>query len=155
MEEVCEISLFETTSKEITEILTTSKTIAIVGLSAKEDRESNMVAKYLLVMGYDIIPVNPNAKEILGLKSFSSLLEIPGNVDMVDIFRKPSVVPEIVDMAIEKGVKAIWMQEGIVNNEAAKRAMNAGLRVVMNKCIMKEHKKMEQNIKYDIDQRKS
>ena len=145
MEGVCEISLFETTTKEIIEILTTSKKVAIVGLSAKEDRESNEVAKYLLGIGYEIIPVNPNFNEIFGLKSYPTLSEAPDDIDVVDIFRKPGAVPEIVDMAIKKGVKVIWMQEGIVNNEAAEKAKNAGLKVVMNKCMMKEHMKMEQD----------
>ena len=142
MENACEIPAFETTSDEIKEILAPSKTIAIVGLSPKEERDSNKVASYLQKEGYKIIPVNPGYDEILGLKSFPNLSEIPEDIDVVDIFRRPSVVAEIVESAIRKGAKVIWMQEGIVNNEAAEKAKNAGLKVVMNKCMMKEHIKM-------------
>ena len=142
MDEVCEIPAFETTSDDIKLILNTVKTIAIVGLSPKEERDSNKVARYLLKEGYRIIPVNPKYQEILGLKSYPSLSVIPEEIDVVDIFRKPSAVYEIVESAISKGAEVIWMQEGIVNNEAAKKAKNAGLRVVMNKCMMKEHIKM-------------
>jgi len=142
MDEVCEIPAFETTSDDIKNILNTIKTIAIVGLSPKEERDSNKVARYLLKEGYRIIPVNPKYQEILGLKSYPSLSVIPEEIDVVDIFRKPSAVYEIVESAISKGAEVIWMQEGIVNNEAAKKAKNAGLRVVMNKCMMKEHIKM-------------
>jgi len=142
MEEVCEIPAYDTTSNEIMDILTKVKTIAIVGLSPKDEKDSNKVARYLQQEGYKIIPVNPNYDEILGLESYPSLSGIPGDIDVVDIFRKPSVVQEIVESAIQKGAKVIWMQEGIVNNEAAKKAKNAGLKVVMNKCMMKEHIKM-------------
>ena len=142
MDEVCEIPAFETTSDDIKNILNTIKTIAIVGLSPKEERDSNKVARYLLKEGYRIIPVNPKYQEILGLKSYPSLSVIPEEIDVVDIFRKPSAVYEIVESAISKGANVIWMQEGIVNNEAAMKAKNAGLRVVMNKCMMKEHIKM-------------
>jgi predicted CoA-binding protein len=142
MDEVCEIPAFETTSDDIKDILNTVKTIAIVGLSPKEERDSNKVARYLQKEGYKIIPVNPKYQEILGSKSYPSLSVIPEKIDVVDIFRKPSAVYEIVESAISKGAKVIWMQEGIVNNEAAKKAKNAGLRVVMNKCMMKEHVKM-------------
>lgn len=144
MAEVCEIPAFGTTSDEVKAILTTIKTIAIVGLSPKGDRDSNQVARYLLDAGYEVIPVNPNHEEILGLKSYPSLSEIPENIDAVDIFRKPSAVQDIVQAAVQKGVKIIWMQEGIVNNEAADMAISAGLKVVMNKCMMKEHMKMTQ-----------
>ena len=153
MVEVCEIPVFQTTSDEIEEILTSSKIIAIVGLSPKETRDSNMVAKYLLEKGYRIIPVNPYYKRILGLKSYPTLSKIPDEVDIVDIFRKPIVVPDIVYFSIRKHVKVIWMQEGIVNNKAARKAKKAGLKVVMNKCMMKEHMKMEQNRKNRIDMR--
>lgn len=142
MDEVCEIPAFETTSDDIRHILNTVKTIAIVGLTPKEERDSNKVARYLQQEGYRIIPVNPKYDEILGLVSYPNLSEVPEEIDVVDIFRKPNVVKEIVDSAIKKGVKIIWMQEGIVNNEAAEKAKNAGLKVVMNKCMMKEHIKM-------------
>lgn len=142
MDEVCEVPAFETTSNDIKDILTSIKTIAIVGLSPKNERDSNKVARYLQQEGYNVIPVNPNHKEIIGLKSHSSISEVTEKIDVVDIFRKPSAVSEIVDSAIQNDVKVIWMQEGIVNNEAAKKAKNAGLKVVMNKCMMKEHIKM-------------
>jgi predicted CoA-binding protein len=142
MEEICEIPAYDITSNEIKDILTKVKTIAIVGLSPKEERDSNKVARYLQQEGYRIIPVNPNYDEILGLESYPSLSDVPEEIDVVDIFRRPSVVQEIVEPAIQKGAKVIWMQEGIVNNEAAEKAKNAGLKVVMNKCLMKEHIKM-------------
>ena len=141
MGDVCEIPAFDTTSDEIKSILTTSKTIAIVGLSQKDERPSNKVARYLLDRGYIIVPVCPKYDEILGLKSYPSLSVISEDIDIVDIFRKPDVISEIVESTIRKGVNVIWMQEGIVNNEAAEKAKNAGLEVVMNKCMMKEHKK--------------
>jgi predicted CoA-binding protein len=142
MEEVCEVPAYETTSDEIKDILTNVKTIAIVGISPKNERDSNKVARYLQQEGYKIIPVNPNYKEVIGLKSYSSISKVTEEIDVVDIFRKPSVITEIVESAIRMDVKVIWMQEGIVNNEAAEKAKNAGLKVVMNKCMMKEHIKM-------------
>jgi predicted CoA-binding protein len=142
MEETCEVPAYATTTDEIKDILTSVKTIAIVGLSPKKERESNKVASYLQNEGYRIIPVNPKHNEILGLKSYASLHDITEEIDVVDIFRRPSAVTDIVDSAIQKNVKVIWMQEGIINNEAAKKGKNAGLKVVMNKCMMKEHIKM-------------
>ena len=128
------------TSKEIEEILEESKTIAVVGLSPKEERDSNRVTRYMIEAGYEIIPVNPMCHEILGLKSYSNLVEIPVKIDIVDIFRKLDAVPVIVDDAIKVDAKTIWMQENIVHNGAAKTAKEAGLKVVMNKCIMVEHR---------------
>ncbi len=142
MAEVCEMPAFYTVPEEIKEILTSIQIIAIVGLSPKEDRDSNQVAKYLQQQGFKVIPVNPMHPEILGLKSYANLNDIPDKIDLVDIFRKPSAVPEIVDDAIGIGAKVIWMQEGIVHNESAKKAKDANLKVVMSKCIMKEHKRM-------------
>lgn len=142
MEEACEVPAYGTTSDEIKDILTSIKTIAMVGLSPNKERASYEVASYLQNEGYRIIPVNPKYKEILGLNSYSSLSDVTEEIDIVDIFRKPSAVADIVDNAILKGAKVIWMQEGIVNNEAAEKAKNAGLKVVMNKCMMKEHIKM-------------
>lgn len=117
------------------------KTIAIVGLSDKPDRPSFGVGKYLLEQGFKIFPVNPNVEEAFGLKSFKSLKEIKEPVDIVDIFRKSEFVEPIVDEAIKIGAKAVWMQEGVVNEKAAAKARSAGLTVVMNMCMMKEHKK--------------
>ena len=127
---------------ESKKILAESKTIAVVGLSPKEDRPSYRVADYLKSKGYRIIPVNPNAQEILGEKSYPDLASIPGDIDVVDIFRKSEDVPPVVDEAIKTGAKAVWMQEGIVNEPAAQKARSAGLLVVMDRCMLKEHKKL-------------
>lgn len=136
----CEIPIIRPTTKEIAEILSSARIIAIVGMSPKEDRDSNSVARYLLEAGYEVIPVNPMNDEILGLRSYPSISEIPGDVDVVDIFRKLDAVPGIVDEAIRINAKVVWMQENIVHNKSAKSAKSAGLKVIMNKCIMKEHK---------------
>lgn len=138
----CEIPKFNASSAEIAEILRNAKTIAVVGLSPKPDRPSHGVTAYMQSQGYKIIPVNPGHAEILGEKSYKSLLEVPEPVDIVNIFREPSAVPEIVDQAIAKKAKVIWMQEGIVHNAAADKARAAGLKVVMNKCIYKEHARL-------------
>ncbi|HIE28489.1 TPA: CoA-binding protein [Candidatus Poribacteria bacterium] len=141
MEEVCEIPRKNATSEEIKSILTTYRIVAVVGLSANEDRESNRVARFLMERGFRIIPINPNHNEVLGQKCFPSLSAIPEDIDIevVDIFRKPSAVPEIVNEAIQRDVKVIWMQEGIVHNDSADKAREHGLQVVMNKCMMKEY----------------
>lgn len=123
-------------------ILAEYKTIAVVGLSDKWHRPSNFAAKYLKDHGYKIIPVNPGQKEILGEKCYPSLLDIPEKVDVVDIFRKPEDVPPIVEDAIKIGAKVIWMQIGVINEEAAKRARDAGLEVVMNRCMKIEHARL-------------
>ena len=140
MADACEIPLYRSTDKELEQILAKSKTIAVVGLSPKPERDSNKVAKYMMVAGYTIIPVNPMVQEILGQKSYANLSDVPGQVDIVDIFRKLDAVPGIVDEAIEMGAKTVWMQENIVHNGAARKAKEAGLKVVMNKCIMVEHR---------------
>jgi uncharacterized protein len=123
-------------------LLRNAKTIAVVGLSSRRSRPSYGVSEYMQSSGYRIIPVNPNETEILGEKAYASLDEVPGPVDIVDIFRRPEGVPEIVDAAIRIGAKGIWMQEGVVHEEAAARARAAGLEVIMDKCILKEHRKM-------------
>jgi predicted CoA-binding protein len=124
---------------EIKEILTSYKTIAIVGISNKPGRDSYIVAEYLLNQGYKIIPVNPNIDTVLGLKAYPDLISIPEEIDIVDIFRRPEFVDEIVDQAIEKRAKVVWMQLGVINESAAEKARKAGLKVVMNKCIKVEH----------------
>lgn len=124
---------------EIKEILTKYNTIAIVGISNKPDRDSYIVAEYLLNHGYKIIPVNPNIDSIFGLKAYPDLLSIPDEIDIVDIFRRPEFVDEVVEQAIQKKAKVVWMQLGVVNERAAKIAQDAGLKVVMNKCIKVEH----------------
>jgi predicted CoA-binding protein len=125
----------------IDEILKSSKTIAIVGLSSNKFRPSYGVAKYLQAAGYRIIPVNPQETEVLGQKSYARLEDVPENIDAVDIFRRPEYVPDIVDSAIRLGVRAVWMQEGVINPEAAEKARQAGLLVVMDHCMLKEHAK--------------
>ena len=128
-------------SAVIDSILRESRTIAVVGLSDKPDRPSYRVAKYLQTHGYRIVPVNPALTEVLGERSYPDLAAVPGPVDVVDIFRRPEDVPPIVEAAIARGAKAVWMQEGIVNEPAAERARSAGLQVVMNLCMKKEHEK--------------
>ena len=123
-------------------LLRSAKTIAVVGLSSRRSRPSYGVSEYMQSSGYRIIPVNPNETEVLGEKSWASLEEIPVHIDIVDIFRRPECVPEIVDAAIRIGAKGIWMQEGVVHDEAAGKARAAGLEVVMDRCILKEHRKM-------------
>lgn len=125
------------------EILKSGRVIATVGLSPKTDRPSHRVAAYLQKQGYRIIPVNPAAEKILGEKSYPSLDAVPsGLVDTVQIFRRPSETPPLVDKAVSIGARAIWMQEGVINEEAATAARTRGLKVVMDRCMMKEHKKL-------------
>ena len=126
----------------VEEILKNSRTVAMVGLSSNPERPSNIVGKYLKEQGYKIIPVNPGEKTILGETSYPDLASIPGKVDVVDIFRKAEDVLPIVREAIKVGAKAVWMQEGITNEAAAAEAGGAGLKVVMNKCMRKEHMKL-------------
>jgi uncharacterized protein len=126
-------------SDSITELLKTSRTIAVVGLSSRRFRPSFGVAEHLKAAGYRIIPVNPNETEVLGEKSYARLEDIPERVDIVDIFRRSEFVPEIVDSAIRIGARAVWMQEGVMHAEAAERARRAGVLVIMDACISKEH----------------
>ena len=123
----------------IKRILSESKTIAVVGLSAKWNRPSHFAAKYMKDHGYKIIPVNPAYEEVLGEKCYKSLLDIPEAVDIVDIFRRSEDVPPIVEDAIKIGAKVVWMQLTVVNEEAAAKAREAGLEVVMNRCVKIEH----------------
>jgi len=123
-------------------ILKESKTVAVVGLSPRPEQYSYKVAKYLKNQGYKIIPVNPTIEEVLGEKSYPNLKAVPEPVDIVDIFRRPEFVPDIVREAIKIKAKVVWMQEGISNPQAAEEALKSGLKVVQNKCLMKEHKKM-------------
>jgi len=123
----------------ITDLLKTSKTIAVVGLSSRRLRPSFGVAQYTQAAGYRIIPVNPHETEVLGEKSYARLEDIPQRADIVDIFRRPEFVPQIVESAIRIGARAVWMQEGVIHAEAAERARRAGLLVIMDACISKEH----------------
>jgi predicted CoA-binding protein len=123
----------------VSEILRTSRTIAVVGLSSKSQRPSHGVSRYMQSAGYRIIPVNPAETEVLGEKSYARLEDIPERVDIVDIFRKSEAVPAIVDAAIRIGARCVWMQEGVIHPEAAEKARRAGMFVIMNTCILKEH----------------
>jgi len=130
----------------IKKILCEARNVAVVGLSPKTDRPSHRVASFLKEKGYKIIPVRPGIKEILEENTYPSISEIPKEIiiDIVDIFRRPQEVPPIVEEAIETGAKVIWMQEGIVNEEAAKMARGAGLEVVMDRCMLKEYDRLLQ-----------
>ncbi|MCK9161179.1 MAG: CoA-binding protein [Arcobacteraceae bacterium] len=137
----CEFPSVNSNKEEIKEIFESVESIAIIGLSPDETKDSYKVAKYLQEAGYKIIPVYPKEETILGRKVYRSLSEIPCVVDMVDIFRKPEAVDAIVDEAIDRGdVKVIWTQKGIVNNKAAQKAEENGLQVVQNYCTMVEHR---------------
>ena len=127
---------------QISEILHSARTIAVVGLSGKRFRPSYGVTEYMQRSGYRIIPVNPHETEVLGERCYPDLESIPEPVDLVDIFRRSEHVPEIVEAAIRKGAKAVWMQEGVVHERAARRAEDAGLAVVMDRCILKDHRRM-------------
>jgi len=124
------------------EILQSTRTIASVGLSSNPEKESYGIASYLQQQGYRIIPVNPTATEILGEKAYPDLPSVPKKIDVVQIFRRPEDVPLIVDDAIKAGVKVIWMQEGIVHEEAAQKARAAGLQVVMDACMRSTHRRL-------------
>jgi hypothetical protein len=138
-DEHCEMPAFQPTSQEILDILKSMKTIAVVGASPKPERPSHDGMRYLMSQGYRVIPVNPGQREVLGEKCYPSLLDIPEPVDVVDIFLSPENIPPVVDQAIAKGVKTVWMQSGIVHNQAGQKAKDAGLRVVMNRCLKTEH----------------
>ena len=116
------------------------ETIAVVGMSPKPERPSHYVAMYLIENGYEVIPVNPGHKKIAGITSYPSLLDIPKKVDVVDVFRRPEHVLLIVEAAIEIGAKALWLQDGVIHEEAADLAEKAGLLVVMNDCMLRRHR---------------
>ena len=125
----------------IPELLRSSRVIAVVGLSNKRYRPSHGVSEYMQHSGYRIIPVNPNETEVLGEKAYARLEDIPEHIDIVDIFRRSEFVMPIVESAIRVGASAVWMQEGVIDEEAAKKASDAGLKVVMDRCILKEHQR--------------
>ena len=126
-------------AEKIAELLRSAKTIAVVGLSNNPARTSNGVSAYMQSQGYRIIPVNPAISEALGEKAYPTLSEVPEKIDIVNVFRRSEYVPEVVEEAIRVGVPAIWMQEGVVHEAAAEKARQAGIFVVMNRCILKEH----------------
>lgn len=138
----CQIPETNATDEEVAAILRQAKTIAVVGISHKEERDSHKVAKYLKEHGYRMIPVNPKYKEVLGEICYPDLKSVPERIDVVDIFRNLEAIPEIVDEAIRVGAGAVWMQLGLAHNQAAEKARCSGLKVVMNKCTKIEHQKM-------------
>ncbi|MFK5938233.1 MAG: CoA-binding protein [Sulfurimonas sp.] len=137
----CEFPTVNSNIEEVKEIFQIVKTIAVMGLSPDATKDSNKVATYLQSVGYKIVPVYPKGEEILGEKVYKSLADIPFAVDMVNIFRKPDALDPIAEACISRGdVKVFWAQKGIVNNEAAQKAKDAGMRVVQNQCSMVDHK---------------
>jgi uncharacterized protein len=124
----------------IEEIIEQSKTIAVVGLSSKPSRPSNEVAAYLQQQGFKIIPVNPNETQVLGEQAYPDLLAVPGPVDIVDVFRNPAAVPDVVEQAIKKNAKVVWMQPGAENYDAADKAKAAGLKAIVGMCLRVQHR---------------
>jgi len=135
--------LSTTEADRITKLLESAKTIAVVGLTDTPTRPSYGVSHYMQSQGYRIIPVNPNITEWMGEKAYPSLLDVPEKIDIVDVFRRSDAVPEVVGQAIHIKAPVIWMQEGVVHQEAAEKARQAGIFVVMDKCILKEHIKRQ------------
>src|SRR5438128_6377514 len=127
-------------SDPIADLLRHAKTIAVVGLSGSPLRPSHGVSAYMQLHGYRIIPVNPRITEALGENSYPSLLDVPDKIDLVDVFRRPEYVDEIVEQAIQLKIPAIWMQEDVINERAAEKARKAGMFVVMDRCVLKEHR---------------
>ncbi|GMU24270.1 MAG: hypothetical protein AMXMBFR13_43450 [Phycisphaerae bacterium] len=142
MADSCEMPMWNASPDEIRQILSEARSIAVVGLSDKPDRDSHRVARYMQEQGYHIIPVNPTITSALGERARASLRDVKDRVDIVDIFRRPEAIPGIVDDAISIGARVIWMQSGLAHNAAASRARAAGLQVVMNHCIMVEHRRV-------------
>ena len=139
----CEIPDNQPPDEAIRAVLRRCRTVAVVGLSPKPARDSHRVAAYLLEHGYDVIPVNPGQKEILGRPCFRTLSEIPFPVDLADLFIGPGRVASFVDQAVAQGIGVIWMQLGIVHEEAARKAREAGCTVIMNRCIMRDHMQLQ------------
>lgn len=125
--------------KVIDTILEETKTIAVIGLSSESGRASNGVSRYMQSQGYRVIPINPNETSVLGEKAYSRLEDVPEKIDLVDIFRRSDEAGQHVDEAIRIGARAVWLQEGVIDEAAARRALDAGLAVVMDRCILKEH----------------
>ena len=130
-------------AERITELLKSAKTIAVVGLSDSPMRTSHGVSLYMQSQGYRIIPVNPKITEWLGEKAYPALLDVPEKIDIVNIFRRSDAVPDVVEQAIQIQAPAIWMEEGVIHEEAAEKARQAGIFVVMDLCILKEHRRRE------------
>jgi len=130
---------FATSAQDRMRILETYRRIAMVGLSSNPFRPSHFAAIYMIAQGYDVTPVNPREQQVLGRRSYASVREVPPPIEIVDIFREPSAVPDIVEEAIQAGAKVIWMQLGVIHEAAARRAREAGLEVVMDRCVKIEH----------------
>jgi predicted CoA-binding protein len=126
-------------NQAIKQIMEECRTIAVVGLSSSPSRASNSVSRYMKQQGYRIIPVNPNEQSVHGEKAYPSLTDVPEKIDLVDIFRRSDEAGKVVDEAIKIGAKAVWLQEGVIDHEAARRALEAGLLVVMDRCWLKDH----------------
>ena len=133
----------KTETERITEVLQEAKTIAVVGLTDTPVRPSYGVSHYMQAQGYHIIPVNPNITDWMGKKAYASLLDVPEKIDIVDVFRRSEAVPDVVEQAIQIKAPVIWMQEGVIHEAAAEKARQAGIFVVMDKCILKEHIKRQ------------
>jgi uncharacterized protein len=142
MSDACPLPSHNPTSQEVRDLLKRAKRIAVVGLSDKPDRDSFVVARYMMQQGYEIIPVNPAIEQVLGHKAYKALSEVPGLIDIVNIFRKSEAVPPIVEEAIALKAGAVWMQLGVVHEQAAEKAQAAGLLVVQSKCIKVEHARL-------------
>ncbi len=138
----CVIPEKNASEADIVNILKTAGTVAVVGLSHKEERDSHRVAKYLQNQGYIVIPVNPKYKEVLGVQCYPDLESVPDHIDVVDVFRNVEAISAIVNEAIEVKAGCVWMQLGLAHNEAAEKARCTGMQVVMNKCIMVEHSRL-------------
>lgn len=144
-DDACEIPLSNASNEEIDGILARARTVAVVGLSPKPDRDSYKVARYLQEHGYRVIPVNPGLTEVLGERTYPDVASIPADVhvDVVDIFRRPEFIPAIVEQAVARGAGAVWMQLGLAHNAAAEAARKAGLAVVMDRCMKVELARFE------------
>ncbi len=142
MSEMLSANPATTDEKTAADLLRKAKTVAVVGISQKEERDSHRVAKYLKEHGYRLIPVNPGLKEVLGLPCYPNLKAVPEHIDVVDIFRSVDAIPGIVDEAIAVGADAVWMQLGLAHEEASEKARKAGLTVVMNRCMKIEHARL-------------
>jgi len=140
----CEVPAFRNTSDEARKVLETYRVVAVVGLSPKPDRASHEVARYLQSRGYRIVPIHPSAAEILGEKAYPDLRAVPPEVgiEIVDVFRRPAEVLPHAQEAIDIGARVLWLQDGVINNEAAELARGAGLQVIMNRCMARDHRAM-------------
>ncbi len=127
---------------QLRSILSSSKNVAVVGLSTDPDRDSNKIAAYLIAAGYNVIPINPAVDEVLGLKSYASLEDVPVPIDIVDVFRRPEYIPDIARSSVAVGAQVLWTQLNIVSEEGAEIASAAGLQVVMNRCTLIEHRRL-------------